>query len=473
MEGPLQKARPSRLWIEMRLPEEFPSASIRGEQRPFVRYACQLVLWGLFSLFAQASARAQLSFYTTIDMALRNSPQVRMGAAEVARAEAGVTETIGVYKPSLMLGSSLGFTYGFPLGQPEVFSLTAQSLAFSFSQRDYVRSARKALKSAQLQLQDTRQQVILDAALDYIELAKVVQQIAALDQESGYAQKLIEIEDQRVDTGRDSRIELTRARLTGAQVALKRIHLVDQADLLRARLAHLTGLNPADLTPQPESIPPPKVPDQNGNLDSAVTSANGGVQAAYAAAESKLYTAFGDSRQNNRPTLTFAASYGLFSNFNNYSQYYLHFQENNFGAGLQINIPFFDSVRRARGKGSRADAAHAAAQADVLRDQTSEQVLQLQKSLTELAAQEQVAEIQNQLAQDQLQAVTAELQSGTGNPQASPLTPKDEQQALLNERNQYVDMLDARFQLTQAQLNLLRSLGEIDDWAKTVPRPRP
>ena len=38
----------------------------------------------------KSGARAQLSFYTTIDMALRNSPQVRMGAAEVARAEAGV-----------------------------------------------------------------------------------------------------------------------------------------------------------------------------------------------------------------------------------------------------------------------------------------------------------------------------------------------------------------------------------------------
>src|ERR1700691_3382380 len=109
----------------MRLPGEFPSASKSGEERLFVRYARQLVLWGLFSLLGQAAASAQLSFSTTIDMALRNSPQVRMGAAEVARAAAGLTESIGVYKPSLVLGSSLGFTYGFPLGQPEVFSLSA------------------------------------------------------------------------------------------------------------------------------------------------------------------------------------------------------------------------------------------------------------------------------------------------------------------------------------------------------------
>ncbi len=439
-----------------------------------VRLACRLALWGLLGLFAQSGASAQLSFYTTIDMALRNSPQVRVGAAEVARAEAGVMESIDVYKPSLLLGSSLGWTYGFPLGQPEVFSLSAQSLAFSFSQPDYIRSARKSLQSAQLQLKDTRQQVILDTALDYIELAKVEQEIAALSQENEYAQKLIEIEDQRVDAGRDGKIELTRARLTGAQVALKRIDLQDQADVLRERLAHLTGLKPADLTPDPQTIPPAKVPDENEDLDAVVTGSNSAVQAADAAAKSKLYTAFGDSRQNNRPTITFAASYGLFAtSFNNYSQYYPKIQPNNFGAGVQINIPLLDAARRARARGSTADAAHAAAQADVLRNQTSEQVLQLQKNLAELAAQERVAEIQNELAQDQLQAVTAQLQSGGGNPQAAPLTPKDEQQALLSERDQYVNMLDSRFQLTQAQLNLLRSLGEIDAWAKTLPPPRP
>ena len=62
------------------------------------------------------------------------------------------------------------------------------------------------------------------------------------------------------------------------------------------------------------------------------------------------------------------------------------------------------------------------------------------------------------------------LQSGNGNLQEVQLTPKDEQQALVNERSRYVDLLDARFQLTQAQLNLLRSLGRIEDWAKSSPR---
>ena len=82
-------------------------------------------------------------------------------------------ESVDAYKPSFSVGSSLGYSYGFPVGQPSVYSVTAQSLAFSFSQPDYIRSARAALLAAQLQLKDTRQQVILDTALDYIQLATV------------------------------------------------------------------------------------------------------------------------------------------------------------------------------------------------------------------------------------------------------------------------------------------------------------
>ena len=81
------------------------------------------------------------------------------------------------------------------------------------------------------------------------------QQMTALDQETGFVQKLVEIETERVNAGLDSKVELTQARLTGAQIALRRLHLVDQADLVRVKLAHLTGLNPGDIVSEPQTIP--------------------------------------------------------------------------------------------------------------------------------------------------------------------------------------------------------------------------
>jgi outer membrane protein TolC len=432
-----------------------------------VRRVCQFVLLGIATCMAYRDARAQMSFYTVVDLALRNSTPVRISAADVQRAEAGVMEGVAAYKPSFSVGSSLGYSYGFPVGQPSVYSVSAQSLAFSFSQPDYIRSARSALLAAQLKLKDTRQQVILDAGLDYIELASVNQQIAALDQETGFVQRLVAIEDQRVDAGVDRKVELTQARLLAAQITLKRLHLVDQADLVRARLAHLTGLKPDDLAAQPESIPvAPEISQLSATPDSS------GVQAAYASAKSKQYVARGDARQNNRPTFAFGGEYNRYAKFNNYSEYYLRFQHNNFNVGVQITLPLFDATRRAKAKDSSAEAVEATAQADQMRDQAGEQMLQLQKSVAELTAQETVAELQNELAQDQLDAISTQLQGSGGAAGTAPL-PKDEQAARIGERSRFVDMLETQFQLTQARLSLLRTMGRIEDWAKSPPAARP
>jgi outer membrane protein TolC len=281
-------------------------------------------------------------------------------------------------------------------------------------------------------------------------------------------QRLVEIETERVGAGLDSKVELTQARLTGAQIALRRLHLVDQGDLVRLKLAHLTGLNPGDIVSEPQTIPAP--PEAANSLE---IDGNTGIQAAYASAKSKMYNAFGDDRQNNRPTFVFGLEYNRYAKFNNYNEYYLRFQHNNFNVGVQITLPLFDATRTAKAKGSSAEAAQASAQADQLRDQTGEQVLRLQKSIAELAAQEQVAELQNELSQDQLDAITTQIRLGSGNPGAAAPLPKDEQGARIRERNHFVDMLETRYQLTQARLSLLRAMGRIEDWAKSTPAPRP
>jgi hypothetical protein len=186
-----------------------------------------------------------------------------------------------------------------------------------------------------------------------------------------------------------------------------------------------------------------------------------------------MYTSFGDARQNNRPTFAFGLEYNRYAKFNNYNEYYLRFQHNNFNVGIQINLPLFDASRKAKAMGSSAEAAQASAQADQLRDQTGEQILRLQKNIAELTAQAQVAELQNELSQDQLDAITTQIRLGTGNPGAAAPLPKDEQGARIRERSHFVDMLETRYQLTQARLSLLRSMGRIEDWAKSTPAPRP
>jgi outer membrane protein TolC len=171
----------------------------------------------------------------------------------------------------------------------------------------------------------------------------------------------------------------------------------------------------------------------------------------------------------------FGGEYNRYAKFNNYAEYYLRFQHNNFDAGVQITIPLFDASKRAKARESAADAVRATAEADQARNQVSEQVLTLRHSIEEMKVQRRIAQLKSELASEQLATVQSEMKNGSGSPNAAPLTPKDEQLAHIEERERYQDALDAGFQLTRTELSLMRSLGEIQDWTHStlVPAPKP
>ena len=104
------------------------------------------ILIGACCPMLSLGAVAQVSLYTAVDMALRGSTAVRLAETDVRKAAAVLSETRDAYLPNLVVGSSLGYSYGFPIGQPSVYNVSSQSLLFTFSQKDYTRSARAALQ---------------------------------------------------------------------------------------------------------------------------------------------------------------------------------------------------------------------------------------------------------------------------------------------------------------------------------------
>jgi outer membrane protein TolC len=422
-------------------------------------------------LFIGAEAQAQVSLATVVDLAERNSAQVRAALAEVQRATAGLQEAKDAYIPNFVLGSSAGYTYGFPVGQPTIYNFSSQSIFYSFSQPDYIRAARAALNSAQLGLKDNAEQVALDTALAYIQLDNDRRQLAALDDEKHYAERLATIERERLLAGVDGRIEVTKAELTAAEVDEKRLRLEDDANEMRQKLAHLTGLPASSFVTDSKSIPAAPNFSVEDPIEERTTATNAGIQAAYANAKSKQFVSVGDDKQNYRPQFAFGVEYNRFAKFNNYQEYYLRFQHNNFDVGVQITFPLFDASRRAKARESAADAQRASAQADQTKFQTNEQVYSLRHSLKELMAQQRIAQLRSDLAQEQLESIQTQLQNGSGAPNAPPVTPKDEQQARIQERERYVDALDASFQMIKAELTLMRSIGSIEDWVREPVRP--
>ncbi len=421
-------------------------------------------------LFAAATAHAQISLYTVTDLALRNSPEVRIGVADVQRAAASVSESKDVYIPSFVFGSNLGYSYGFPVGQPSIYSVSAQSLVLSFSQRDYMRSARQGLLSAEEALKSKRDKVLNEAATDYVELSIDTEKIAALQEEKAYTQALVGIEQDRVQAGVDPRLNLLQAELTSAQIDLNRIHTEQDAAQMRTQLAHLTGLPAVNFQTVAGSIPPMPEFSTSTAIDAQLSAGNADVDAAKADAQSKLYKSLGDHRKNLRPLLSFGAQYSRYARFNNYAEYYQHFQSNNFDIGIGITIPLFDATARAQAREAAAEAMHAEAQADQTQQLIEENMSQLRGNVQELNAQQRVAQLQSEIAQAQLQTVEQELENGSGQPGAQPVTPEQGEKAHIQERARYIDRLDANLKLVRAQLSLMQLTGSIESWIHSAPQ---
>jgi outer membrane protein TolC len=418
-------------------------------------------------LLAPLPAVAQMSLSSAVDLAEKNSTSVRGAIANLQKATAALAESKDAYLPNFIVGLSPGYAYGFPLGYPSLFNANSQSLVLSWSQRDYIRAARTAVNAASQSLKDAQQQTELDVALAYVQLDSDLRELDALQQQNSYAETLVQLEQDRVNAGVDPKMTELESELTAAQVGQKRAQLENDAEAMRQKLAHLTGLPANGFTPVSTSIP---LAPSSGTMAGAPPespSDSAGVSAAYSNAKSKWYLALGDEKQNYRPLAVFGAQYSLFEKTPGYTEYFPHFQYNNVELGVQITFPFFDATRRAKARESSADATHALADADAARDLLDEQTLAMRGNLRELAAQQRVAQVRSQIAQEQLKTVETQINSGTGVPNSPAVPPTQAQKAHIEERQYYADMLEANLALIKVELNLLKATGQIDAWVRS------
>jgi len=437
---------------------------MRVKLAPNPRTACLAML--LAPVLLASSSRAQVSLPTVVDLAQRNSSAVGIADADVQKATAALAQTHDAYIPNFSIGSNVGYSHGYPTGQPSVGSATMQSLVFSYSQRQYLKAARAGLEAANLALKDAREQVALDASTAYIELDTVNRELAAAQQQESFASELVRIGQQRAEAGVDSDLDLLQARLKAAQLRLQRVHLESRAATLAKQLAVLTGLPVGSVLPDHASIP--EIP----SITAGESSRNlPGIDAAAAMARSKQFQAKGDDLAWRRPQIGFGAVYNYDSNeFNNYAQFYQPhtFTPNNVSFGLAVQFPFFDFALRAKAKVTAAEALRARVEAEQAQHQNDVEIATLTGSLRELDAQAEVAALKQQIADAQLKAVLAEVDAGNGaagglNAQAQ-MTPKTLQLARIDERQKYEDAMDAGLELAKARLGLLRALGHMEDW---------
>jgi len=402
-----------------------------------------------------------LPFRQAVDLAAKRSALV--SAADQARAHQSYLAAARMYIPQFVIGSGLAKTWGYPLSiegsAPTAVSLNTVGYLINPSQRDVVRAAHAEWNATALSTEDKRQQAILDAAVTYTQLDRLVTALHLLRQQEQEAVRAEQITAERVQAGVAPQLELTRARLASARVRMGIAQVEGNVDVLRNLLAQLTGLSAAGIETVTESIPQLPEISQSEDLASKAATSSPAVKLAFAQADAKFLRARGEHRAL-WPSVDFVGQYGLFANFNDYAKFFPQgtFQTNNGLVGVAVHFPFFNMSQKARAAAADAEAVQARHDAEVTKDKVSNETRKLQHQLAQLAAAREVARLEYQLARADVDTVQTKVQAGTA-------TLRDEADARLAEGQKYSAYLNATSQLEQAQMQLMRSTGDLEKWA--------
>jgi outer membrane protein TolC len=432
---------------------------------PRLRCTSLLALFAAALITATRGHAEPLPLDRAIRLALAHGTTSAIANADVQRAFASYRELRNNYLPQIGVGSGLGWSYGNPLAiggaAPALLNAVAQSTVFNPAQRQFLNAAKIEWHASEFQDKDQRNAVIQDVALTYAELAKWEARLLRVQQDEAHAQQMEQAVAERLQEGVDSVVDLNKAKLTAARVRLHRAEARGNADVLRRHLSTLTGLPVSSIELEPETIPalPPVAVEED--LSQKAIASSFAIKLAEQHSLAEAMRASGEHRALY-PSIDFSAQYARLSTFNNYSQYYTHFQQDNATIGFALRIPLFNASQRARAEAAEAEALKAKKQADATRNQVAEETLKLQRTAEQLEAAREVAQLEYELAQSGLEAAQTKIDAKTG-------TLHELADARVQAAERYLLFQDADFEYQRVRLNLLRATGDLEKWA--LPNP--
>jgi outer membrane protein TolC len=399
-----------------------------------------------------------LTLKRTIELALQNSKDIQVAKIEARVADHAAQTTKAQFMPNLYAGSGAGYTYGIPETPggraPAVFSVTYTEQVFNEPLRGRAKELEEQSNAQKIVLEDVRNNVITRTAMAYLELGKVRHSLELLRKERESAERILQVTQERQGEGFELPMEVTKAQLTKAQVVQRILQLEAREDELEVFLRYQLGFSDAQaLEVTPEELPG-EAEQEGDNLVALALTNNTGLQLAQSDVRGKEFRLKGEKR-GNLPTLELVSIYSLLAKFNNYSEFFNHFQRNNFNAGIQMQVPIFSAPIRANIGLAQINLDVAKASFVNKKAEVSAEVRQKTRKVREMEAAKEVARLELQLAQQSVAVLQAQFAEGK-------LNLREVEKAHLDENEKWMAYLDANFQKQQAQLELLRTAGQLD-----------
>ncbi|HXU21086.1 MAG TPA: TolC family protein [Verrucomicrobiae bacterium] len=435
---------------------------------------CTLALAAGIALLFARPARAQgvstLTLREAVTLALQNSRDMRLAQVQYNVALGEVRVNRAAFLPNLYTGSGAAYTHGFPSlpggHAPAVFELDYTQSVFDPVLKAQQHAAEERAKNQKIELDRTRDDVVVRTATAYLELAKVRHSLDLMRSEQASGEKILQVVRERVAANQELPMEGTRSQLAVARIQERIVKLEDREGILDQQIRDLTGI-PDSQSLQVEAEDPAFTTE----LATDVAAVQSESQMVSLAVQNDRDVAEAEHERKARedisrgarwsywPTVAVVGEYSILSRFNNYDQFYKTFERNNVNVGVQITIPIFAAKTSANVALAKSQLAEAQLNLANKRQEVRLNVQQKARSVRELDAAREVARLDLQLSQETVQVQQAKFDQGR-------ITLQEIEQARLDENDKWVAFLDADFARQQAQLTLLQATGQL---AKVLP----
>jgi outer membrane protein len=416
-----------------------------------------LLLPGTSHAQAQGAGQERLTLKQAVVMAMQKSRDVALANLRYDLAKRQPDVSRAAFLPNLYAGSGAAYTNGSPLfaggGTPALFSLSYDQELFDPLSHSDIQVAREQAEQQRLAAQDASNEVAVRAASSYLELAKIRRELDLVRKGRDSAQQILDFTKDRAGAGFELPVEVTKAQLTAARIEQRIAQLEDQDDTLSDQLRTMLGY-PQDTAVEVtlEDLPAGASESVN-DLEARALENNVAIKQAESERQATLDHLKG-ARGGYWPTIGVVAQYNVLAKYNDYDIFFKRFQRNNVIAGVEVKIPIFASRTTAAIRFAQANTNAAELAVENKRNDVSLAVRHKARVVKEAETSRQVAQLELELAQQNLQVLQAQFQQGR-------TSVRDMEAAQLDENDKWLAFLDADFARQQAQLDLLRTTGQV------------
>ena len=416
-----------------------------------------------------ALARAEvhpLTLRQAIELAVQQNPDVAMVRLDEQKARAAVRAARDPFMPRVTAGSGLAYTDGFPSSiegsAPSIVQAVAQQFLFNRPQTLEVARAKENARGAAIAVVGKRDEVVYRAAALYLD-AERAERVGALAHTAIERQQaVLDSICAQVAEGRALPIAQKQAELALARDRQAAESVDDEQAAAETDLALALGFPAEDrVRAVAQERPAPPLPASEQQAAEAALASNSELRRLESQIAAKQLELRGAAAAR-LPRADLVAQYAMLAKFNNYTEYFSHFQRNNGEIGVSFQVPIFvPGVRSATAQGE-ADLSRLKIELANARNRIVSELADSLRAARRAQTAADVARLDLEVTREQLSVDLAQFQEGRQ-------TMRQVDEARLAENDRWIAFYDAQYALEKARWNVLRLDGGLLDSAAKLP----